>query len=77
MALPMMLYVVFWIYCFYKARESPLFLVLFALYSGGFALSSFQALIAAPVLVQQLIEIAFIFWLAARLIDRRDGRGSS
>lgn len=76
MVLPMMLYAMFWIFCFYKARESPLFLVLFALYSGGFALSSFQALIAAPVLIQQLIEVSLIFWITGRLIDRRIGHGN-
>jgi len=65
--LPMMLYVGVWIYFFYKSRSSFLFLLLWALYSGGFALSSFQALIAAPVLVQQLIEVALVFWMAKNL----------
>lgn len=71
MVLPMMVYLAFWSYLFYRSRESTLFALLFALYSGGFALASFQALIAASILVHQVVEALLLFWIVKRLIERK------
>lgn len=75
MALPMMVYLIFWVYLFYRSRESAMFTLLFALYSGGFALASFQALIAASILVHQVVEVLLLFWVVKRLIRRKAANG--
>jgi hypothetical protein len=67
MAFPMMLYVSIWIFFFYRSRESFCYSMIFAIYSGAFALSSFQAIIAAPIIIHQVVEIFLLFWFAQRL----------
>lgn len=71
-ALPLFFYMLVWLEFFRRARQSPLFAVLFALYSGGFALSTFQAIIVSPLLVQQLFEIAIAFFIV-RHLAKKDG----
>jgi len=68
MAFPMILYASIWIAFFYRSRKSFCCVMLFAVYSGAFALSSFQAIIAAPILIQQIVEIFLLFWFARRLV---------
>ena len=66
---------------FYRSRKSFLCSLLFAIYSGAFALSSFQAIITAPIMIHQLVEIFLLFWLTQRLVifNRRSSQkvGSS
>lgn len=79
MAVPMMLYMTFWLVLYYRAKSSLRALMVYSIYTGAFALSSFQAIIAAPLLVHQIFEIVLIFWFVDRLRKRRlstfgDGR---
>lgn len=69
--IPMLLYVSIWLFFFYSSLDRFLYLAMFAVYSGGFALSSFQAIIAAPVLVHQLFEIFILFWIVRNVAIRR------
>lgn len=70
-AAPLFFYMLIWLDFFRRAQRSPLFAVLFALSSGGFALSTFQAVIVGPLLVQQLFEIAIIFFLVRHLAKKK------
>lgn len=70
-AIPLFLYMWIWLELFRRAGRSPLFAVLFALASGGFALSTFQALIVSPLLVQQMIEVAVVFFVLRRLANSK------
>lgn len=73
-AIPLFIYMLIWLEFFRRAARSPLFAVLFALSSGGFALATFQAVIVSPLLVQQLIEIAIIFFIVRHLAKKSDPR---
>lgn len=59
--IPMCIYMAFWLELYRRAASSLKFALLYAVYSAGFALSTFQAVIVSPLLVQQLIEIALLF----------------
>lgn len=73
-AAPLFLYMLIWLEFFRRAARSPLFAVLFALSSGGFALATFQAVIVSPLLVQQLFEIAIIFFIVRHLAKKSGPR---
>jgi hypothetical protein len=64
--MPLSIYVAFWIWLYYKAARSALALGVYAIYSAGFALSSFQALIAAPLLFQQMAMVAIVILVSRR-----------
>lgn len=57
----------FWLELFRLSYASLIYKILFALYSSGFALASFQALILAPVLIQQMIELVLVFFIVRRV----------
>lgn len=63
--IPLLVYMSIWVGLYIKAAQNVMFLALFALYSGAFALSSFQALIAAPLIIQQLLGVFVVFYLSA------------
>lgn len=71
MLVPMVIYLGLWFVFYYRSRRNYLSLALFAVYTSGFALSSFQAVIASPVIFQQLVEMAVIFWVAKRWSQKR------
>lgn len=74
MALPMLLYVSFWLYLYYRSKSSMRSLLVYAIYSGAFALVSFQAIISAAFLFHQLLEVVVIFSVAAWLEGYRRQR---
>ena len=61
--LPMLTYLVLWLWLFWRANESPLFAVFYALMSAAFALSSFQAIMTRAVLYYQLLAVLVVFFL--------------
>ena len=65
MAIPMLLYVSFWLYLYHRSRQSARALLLYAVYSGAFSMVSFQAVIAAPFLFHQLAAVWIVIGLAA------------
>ncbi|MCX9156664.1 oligosaccharide repeat unit polymerase [Niveibacterium sp. 24ML] len=69
--LPMIVYMT--VLCFFYSRSgrSYLWLALYGLYAGAFTLSGFQALIAAPIIFHQLVEIVVVF-LVAQSLSRRE-----
>lgn len=74
MALPMMFYAAIWIMFYAKAHSSFLALALYGIYSGAFALSSFQALIASGPIAQQLLWAVLIFAISSRQMAPRKSR---
>lgn len=70
MILPLSIYMTFLVYLYRKSRSSVAHLAVFSFYSGAFALSSFQAIIAAPFIAHQIVEIAGLIALA-RYFDAR------
>jgi hypothetical protein len=71
MAFPMIIYMTFWLVLYYRAKSSIRALLIYSVYSGAFALASFQAIIAAPLLVHQIFEIVLIFWFIGKLRKRK------
>jgi hypothetical protein len=67
MALPMMMYVGFWVYLYHRSRQSVRAMLVYAIYSGAFALASFQALIASAYLVHQMVQVVIVFWVVGWL----------
>lgn len=65
--LPMAMFMIFWLELYRRTTQGTMFVVLYAIYAAGFALSSFQAIIAAPILAHQLIEFLIIYYIAKRL----------
>jgi hypothetical protein len=60
-AVPLLIYVTIWIYFYISAKNSLLYASVFGIYSGAFALSSFQAQVASGPIAQQLVWAALIF----------------
>jgi oligosaccharide repeat unit polymerase len=60
--LPMLIYLALWLWLFWRANESPLFAVFYALMSAAFALSSFQAIMTRAVLYYQLLAVLAVFF---------------
>lgn len=73
MVVPLSIYMTFLVYVYKKSKSSVAHLVVFSFYSGAFALSSFQAIIAAPFIAHQIVEIAGLIALA-RYFDSRQQR---
>ena len=63
MALPMTIYIVFWLYLYYRSKSSARSLLLYAIYSSAFSLVSFQAIIAAAFLFHQMLEVIIVIAL--------------
>ncbi|HIV69775.1 MAG TPA: hypothetical protein H9903_02465, partial [Candidatus Aquabacterium excrementipullorum] len=76
MAVPLAFYVCVWAYLYHRSRSSVAHLTLFALYAGAFALSSFQAVVAAAFIAHQMAEILLIMAITWRLHARQKRRES-
>lgn len=63
--IPMLLYMSALLY-FYTRAKSTTFLALYGLYAGAFGLASFQALVAASPIIQQLVWITLVFAFSNR-----------
>lgn len=69
--IPMVLYMGALLTLYLKSKSTAL-LALFGIYSGAFGLASFQALIAASPIIQQMAWVLGIFALSKILSKRRD-----
>ncbi len=63
---PMILYMAGWLLLYRRSRDSTLHMVLYALTSASFALSSFQPLVNSPFLFYQLLY-AVVFYTVIRV----------
>lgn len=65
--IPMTLVMMFWLYAYHRSEESLPWYGVFLVYTAAFSLSSFQGLIVAPIISQQMVEIALVLtYLAHR-----------
>lgn len=68
---PMMLYMFLWLTLYKKNIQSNKYSIYYALISAGFALSSFQAIIIAPLLYHQIFQGFIVLMLSNSLIKKR------
>ena len=54
---PAVLYMLLWLYFFYKSMHSLSWLLCYGIFSAAFSLASFQALVAAPIIFHQLVFV--------------------
>lgn len=64
--IPMMAYCFLWVLLFARSYVNGLYVVMFSIFSGAFALSSFQAIMASPAVFQQMFYVAIIFYFMKR-----------
>ena len=67
MTLPAMFYMYLWIYFFYNSARGVSRLLAYSIFTAAFCLSSFQALIAAPIIFHQIVFSFFVCFVAAKL----------
>ena len=74
-AVPMVACMLFWLWAYYRAASSLAWFGVFTIYSGAFALSSFQALIVSPLIAQQLVEIGVLLLLMKKFANANANAG--
>jgi len=70
-ALPGTLYMLLWLWFFYKSRSDVRWLLVYGVYTAAFALASFQALIVSSFIAHQMIAVVAASALAQALHERR------
>lgn len=65
--IPAFFYMTVWLLFFYKSRHEIKWLLIYAVFTGAFVLSSFQALMTASIIYHQLILTLFLFFICSKV----------